>query len=72
MDEYESEIIRQPGGAFNQRERKLLRRVGEHWTEGRRFSEERRRRLARYGTWIGIAVPVALAIVKIVEAFVAK
>lgn len=72
MDGYEQEIARQPSGPFSIQERKRVRRCAEHWVEGRRYSEERNRRLATYAKWIGIAVPAAIAILKFGEAFFSK
>lgn len=72
MDVYEEEIARQPSGPFGTQERKRIRRVAEHWVERRRYLEERNRRFSTYAKWIGIAVPAALAILKIGEAFFSK
>lgn len=73
MDGYESEIARQPGGPFSKAsERRLLRCVAEHWVNGRRYSEERRRRLATYAGWIVLGAPALVAGIKIIEAFFAK
>lgn len=73
MDGYESEITRQPGGPFsNRQERKTLRACAEHWASRRRYSEERNRRFASYAKWIGIVGTPALLVLKLVEAYLAK
>lgn len=73
MDDYESEIARQPRGPFSRApERQLIRRVAEHWSAGQRYSAERRRRWSRYGWWIGVAAPVILALYKLAEGVIAK
>lgn len=73
MDGYDEEIDRQSGAPFtNKAERKRIRRVAEHWVERRRYKQERDRRLATYLKWIGIASPVTLGIIKIIEAYLAK
>lgn len=73
MDGYEAEIDRQPSGPFSNRaERKRIRSVTERIIERWRYSEERNRRVATWAKWIGIVTPVALAAIKIGEAFFSK
>ena len=70
MDNYETEISRQPSGPFsNRKERQTIRRVAEHWLEGQRYSEERKRRLQGYGWWVGFGVPLIVSAWKLFELF---
>lgn len=73
MDSYEDDIARQPSGPFtNRQEIKTIRAVKEDWVTRRRYSEERNRRLKRFGGWILFGGPIVLVVIKLAEALLGK
>lgn len=73
MDENEENVARQARGPFTSvQERQRIRASAEHWWDKQRYSAEQRRRFQRYGWWFGIAVPVVLGAIKILEALLGK